>query len=593
MNRRVRYASFVLLTGCLVLRSGIQAADPVADARAPGLQQADGAIIRGPTSVRRLALVFTGHEFAEGADAILTQLAERRLHGSFFLTGEFLSAPGNRRILERLVREGHFLGPHSDRHLLYCAWEPSKKLLVTRDDFRADLEANLRKIAAFSAPPPRFFLPPYEHANGDIAGWSKELGLTLINYTPGTRSHADYTREQDANFTSSGTILTSILDRERTEPHGLNGYILLMHVGAGPGRADKFHPFLGALLDTLAQRGYGFVRVDQLLAGQEPRPSAAPAAVYVRASQCGYRAGDTKLGILLARDSLPDQFVVRDLRTSRDILRRSIDPMPGATWGAFRHHAELDFSSLRREGRYAIVVGGEMSLPFTVGEGVWRELPDQMLEFMRQQRCGYNPWLHAKCHPLDGRTAYGPLADATPIDVTGGWHDAGDLLKYHMTSGNATAQMLLAWLLASEANGRSPANNDATAWLRDTVDGLGDRGSNGLPDLLDEARWGLEWMLKMHPAPDQLYHQVADDRDHVGFRLPPQDTADYGWGAGGARVVYAADGQPQGLGAYKSEATGVANIAGALRGGDGVGLAGVACTAGWCRVCRPLSRGWS
>jgi hypothetical protein len=69
-------------------------------------------------------------------------------------------------------------------------------------------------------------------------------------------------------------------------------------------------------------------------------------------------------------------------------------------------------------------------------------------------------------------------------------------------------------------------------------------------------------MLKMHPAPDALYHQVADDRDHIGFRLPQNETADYGWGPGGARVVYFADGKPQGLNQYQSEATGVANLAG-------------------------------
>jgi hypothetical protein len=86
--------------------------------------------------------------------------------------------------------------------------------------------------------------------------------------------------------------------------------------------------------------------------------------------------------------------------------------------------------------------------------------------------------------------------------------------------------------------------------------------ANGIPDLLDEARWGLDWMLKLHPAPDQLYHQVADDRDHSGWRLPQNENVDYGWGKGGARVAYFADGQPQGLRQYKSASTGVANLAG-------------------------------
>src|SRR5712664_2255331 len=86
----------------------------------------------------------------------------------------------------------------------------------------------------------------------------------------------------------------------------------------------------------------------------------------------------------------------------------------------------------------------------------------------------------------------------------------------------------------------------------DRFNGLGQPGGNGIPDILDEARWGLEWMLKLHPVPDQLYHQVADDRDHAGWRLPQDEIVDYGWGKGRARVACFADGQPQGLLQYKS-----------------------------------------
>jgi hypothetical protein len=131
------------------------------------------------------------------------------------------------------------------------------------------------------------------------------------------------------------------------------------------------------------------------------------------------------------------------------------------------------------------------------------------------------------------------------------------LLKYLITSANATAQMLLAFELGTRNSERGTAPAFA-----DRCDALGNPGANGIPDLLDEARWGLDWMLRLHPTPDALYHQVADDRDHIGFRLPQNEIADYGWGKGGARVVYFADGQPQGLSQYQSESTGVANIAG-------------------------------
>ena len=60
----------------------------------------------------------------------------------------------------------------------------------------------------------KFFLPPYEWYNDTIAAWTKESGLKLINYTPGTLSHADYTTPADKNYRSSETIYNSIIDHE-------------------------------------------------------------------------------------------------------------------------------------------------------------------------------------------------------------------------------------------------------------------------------------------------------------------------------------------------------------------------------------------
>jgi len=88
---------------------------------------------------------------------------------------------------------------------------------------------------------------------------------TLINFTPGTRSNADYTGEADTNFVSSQAIFESIVNKERADPHGLNGFILLLHIGSGPDRADKFHTRFGKLLDFLSNKGCQFVRVDELL----------------------------------------------------------------------------------------------------------------------------------------------------------------------------------------------------------------------------------------------------------------------------------------------------------------------------------------
>ena len=273
---------------------------------------------------------------------------------------------------------------------------------------------------------------------------------------------------------------------------------------------------------------------------------------FLRANQLAYLPRDTKTAVAFSKFPLPQTFTIVSAGSNNPRFTGKTSQI-AVPWGQFTNHAELDFSNFHEPGKYELILGDVRSLPFLISPTAYTDLPDQLLEFMRQQRCGYNPFVDAACHTLDGRTAYGPLTNGTSLDARGGWHDAADLLKYLLTSGNATAQMLLAYELSNE---------NTVNIFADHFNALGQPGTNGIPDLLDEARWGLDWMLKLHPAPDQLYHQVADDRDHTGRHLPQNDAADYGWGKGGARVVYYADGHPQGLGQYKSGSTGVANLGG-------------------------------
>ena len=272
--------------------------------------------------------------------------------------------------------------------------------------------------------------------------------------------------------------------------------------------------------------------------------------VYVRLNQLGFSLDQPKSAMLFSHEPLPAEFQIVNVHNGAVVFRGAVKTVEGS-WGQFDHHGELDFSSFRQSGSFAIQVGSATSSKFTIAPAINAQLPDQLLEFIRQQRCGYNPFVDAACHTFDGRTAFGPAPPGTYINASGGWHDAGDQLKYLLTASNATAQMLLAYHLAPDRR-----------IFADKFNNLGQPGANGTPDILDEALWGLAWMLRLHPAPDQLYHQVADDRDHKGFRLPQAETVDYGWGPGSYRVVYFADGQPQGLRQYKSESNGVANLAG-------------------------------
>jgi hypothetical protein len=272
---------------------------------------------------------------------------------------------------------------------------------------------------------------------------------------------------------------------------------------------------------------------------------------YIRINQCGYRPGESKIALAISTREIEGDFKIVEYTSGKQVFTSKIKPSAHKGWGSFTWCYELDFSGLAAAGQYLILLPstGDSSAVFSVSADVHKGSPDIMLGFMRQQRCGYNPFLDVSCHQKDGRSMYGPMPDSTAIDARGGWHDAGDQLKYLITSSNATARMLMAWEAAPHV-------------FTDSMDASGRPGPNGIPDILDEAKWGLDWIHRMHPAPGQLFHQVADDRDHIGWKYPDKDSSDYGWGKGNARVVYFADGEQQGLNKYKSKATGIANLAG-------------------------------
>ena len=96
-----------------------------------------------------------------------------------------------------------------------------------------------------------------------ITQWTDLLNLTLINYSPGTISHADYTIPDMDNYRSSAMITNSILSFE--EQQGLNGFMLLSHIGTHPDRTDKFYATLNDLIKILNKRVYEFVSLNALL----------------------------------------------------------------------------------------------------------------------------------------------------------------------------------------------------------------------------------------------------------------------------------------------------------------------------------------
>ncbi|MFL5740878.1 MAG: glycoside hydrolase family 9 protein [Flavisolibacter sp.] len=226
-----------------------------------------GAIVRGDSTKKELALVFTGDEFGEGGNFILHSLAKEKIRASFFLTGRFYRNSQFKSVISQLKSSGHYLGPHSNNHLLYCDWTKRDSLLVSKKEFRTDLQKNYSELSRFgiSQKQALYFLPPYEWYNDSIAQWTNELGLKLVNLTHGTLSAADYTIPSDNNYRSSETIVQSIMNYESTHASGLNGFILLMHIGSGPNRKDKLYERLPELLHWLKSKGYQCKRIDELL----------------------------------------------------------------------------------------------------------------------------------------------------------------------------------------------------------------------------------------------------------------------------------------------------------------------------------------
>jgi peptidoglycan/xylan/chitin deacetylase (PgdA/CDA1 family) len=232
----------------------------------PGWTFDHGGVARGDVSEKRIALIFTGGHHGGGTEHILDTLQRLDVKASFFVTGDYVSQELLHPSLRRMVAEGHCLGPHSHAHLLYCSWEDRSETLVTEEEFREDLQHNIDELRSFGAMQgegPIHFIPPYEWFNGLQVLWSRDMNCMLFNFTPGIGSHRDWAPEGHAAFRTSEQIFQDILDFEASDPHGLSGALMLMHLGSL--REDKMHRLLGPLIETLMGMGYEFVRVDEML----------------------------------------------------------------------------------------------------------------------------------------------------------------------------------------------------------------------------------------------------------------------------------------------------------------------------------------
>ena len=315
-----------------------------------------------------------------------------------------------------------------------------------------------------------------------------------------------------------------------------------------------------------------------LLAG--PSAGADEPTAYIRVNQVGYLAEEAKIEIAFAEQPIEGEFEWYRRRHSptRQVARvrsassgasnqpslsGTVRPIHAPPWGKFPHYVELDFSDCTTPGRYYLqLADGTKSREFRIGNEAYQTYHDDLLLFMRQQRCGYNPLLDMICHQRDGRNFYGPLPDESFVDASGGWHDAGDQLKYLITASNATARMMLAYELETRKFG-------------DRVDEMGrphPTESRTCSTRPSGASIGYTSSIRMLSTSFTRSRTTAITR----FESIRTTTIRYGWGPNSYRAVYFADGKPQGSPSHEEQIHRRRQYRRSLGRGDGDGLANLA-----------------
>ena len=220
--------------------------------------------------------------------------------------------------------------------------------------------------------------------------------------------------------------------------------------------------------------------------------SVGPYQAPILTNQIGFRPNDKKTAVV--RKDGGDTFKVVNADTKETVYTGTLGAAVSNA-SADETDRVADFSAVKDTGKYYITCGSlDQSYTFVIAENPYEKLTDEAVKMFYLQRCGCEvkdaDFSHKACH-ADMATVYGT---SDKIDVTGGWHDAGDYGRYTVAGAKAVADLLYAY----QAN---------PSLFSDKV-GIPE-SNNGVPDILDETRYELEWMLKMQAANGGVYHKVT------------------------------------------------------------------------------------
>lgn len=238
------------------------------------------------------------------------------------------------------------------------------------------------------------------------------------------------------------------------------------------------------------------VKLEVVDASKAQKIEALPEPLGVNLNQVGYKTADTKIATISSREA--SSFDVIDVSTGKSVYNGTLGDAKYES-SADVGYKLADFSSVTAEGTYKLVTNeGAESFEFDIRDSVYDDMFDDVVLMLYNQRCGTaldaavsGVFAHEACH-TGSAIVYG--TDMVVEDVSGGWHDAGDYGRYVVPGAKTVADLFLTY---EDMNVTSDAM------------GIPESG-NGVPDILDEARYELEWMLKMQDkASGGVYHKVT------------------------------------------------------------------------------------
>lgn len=241
-----------------------------------------------------------------------------------------------------------------------------------------------------------------------------------------------------------------------------------------------------------------------------------PTQPLITLNVLGYHPNHQKEAFLVNTTAV--EFEVLRLENMEVVFRDSIDAPKSPDLSTGDYLSIMDFTRLKTEGEYIIqVVDREghalTSGSFRISDDIYNVAVIASLQSFYYQRCGTevqnkSPWSHKFCHIDDAMFYFDP---SHKMNVSGGWHDAGDYNKFSLNTAFSAALLLYLYEM-------NPAF---------FVDGQLEipESSNGIPDILDEASWALKWLLKMQDGSGGVFHKVSQ-KMWIGEMLPTDEKSE-------------------------------------------------------------------